>query len=361
MMEFISRLITVREVVQQYHDAQEKGVTAWNGKLNIRPPYQREFVYKEAQEQAVIETVRLNAPLNYMCWVDNGNEEYEVLDGQQRLLSICRYVTSAFSLNFQKFHNLQLDEQEQILDYNLEVKICRGTPSEKLGWFRRINIAGTTLVEQELRNAVYSGPWLSDAKLYFSKPNCEAIRKGGKYLNGSPIRQDYLESVIKWISKGQIEHYMSEHQLDDNADELQSYFEGVIDWIESTFPEYRKEMKGLNWGDLYTRHREKELDPVALETRIQLLLMDEEVQNKKGIWPYVLDNDPSHLQIRFFGEKEKAEAYERQKGICVNCNVKFEREKMQADHITPWSKGGKTVPENCQMLCAECNRRKSNV
>ena len=360
-MEIKLKEISVREVVENYVNNDEDGVVGYNGKLNIRPKYQREFVYKDKQRDAVIDTVRRDFPLNVMYWVDNGNDTYEVLDGQQRTISICEYVKGSFSINYQYFHNLQRDEQEQILDYKLMIYFCKGTDKEKLDWFKTINIAGEKLADQELRNAIYTGEWLTDAKRHFSKNNCAAYGLGGDYLNGSAIRQDYLETAIKWISNDAIEDYMSIHQHDANANELWLYFQSVINWVKVVFPKYRKEMKGIDWGFLYNEYKDTAFDSVKLEEQIKELMLDEDVSNKKGIYLYLLTGKEKYLNIREFTPNQKREAYERQEGICPNCKVHFEIQEMEGDHITPWHSGGKTNAENCQMLCRECNRRKSGI
>jgi hypothetical protein len=216
------------------------------------------------------------------------------------------------------------------------------------------------LTDQELRNAVYHGSWVSDAKRYFSRPNCPAFALGRDYLSGSPIRQDFLETVIRWISKdGNIELFMSKHQQDADATELWAYFETVLDWIRTTFPHYRREMKGVDWGDLYNRYAGDEQNPDELERKVSALMLDDEVGSKKGIYLYLLTGKEKYLSIRSFSESQKREAYERQRGLCPVCKQHFDIGHMEADHIDPWHSGGKTVPANCQMLCLEDNRRKS--
>lgn len=349
--------ITIRELTNGYQDNEEDGVVGFGGKLDIRPPYQREFVYKDKQREAVIDTITKNFPLNVMYWADNGNGTYEVIDGQQRTISICQYVNGDFAYFFKYFHNLQKDEQEQILNYKLMVYLCSGTDSQKLEWFKTINIAGEKLTDQELRNAVYSGSWVSDAKRYFSKNSRPKI--GDEYLNGVANRQEYLETAINWISKGNIVVYMANHQHDPTAIELWNYFSSVISWTKATFPTYRKEMKGIAWGLLYNEFKDQKLDPKKLEQQVADLMQDEDVTNKKGIYEYVLTGKERHLNIRAFTDNQKREAYERQKGICPICTEHYELAGMEADHITPWHLGGKTSADNCQMLCKEDNRRKS--
>ena len=352
--------LTVREIAENYIDNAEDGVIGYNGRLNIRPKYQREFVYDDKKRNAVIETIIKKFPLNVMYWVKNDDGTFEVLDGQQRTISFCQYVTGAFSLNDRAFHNLTHTEQQQILDYEVRVYFCEGNDREKLDWFRIINIAGEKLTDQELRNAVYSGPWLTDAKKRFSKRNCAAYLKGNRYLTGEPIRQDYLETALRWISGGHIEAYMAEHQHEPGANELYSYFLRVIDWVEMTFVKYRREMKGQEWGPLYDRYKDLVIDTAALEKKIADLMADDDVTSKKGIYPYVLTGQEKYLNVRAFDSRMKRTAYEKQKGVCPKCGGTFELEQMEADHITPWSQGGKTLAENCQMLCRDCNRRKSD-
>ena len=353
--------ITVREVVEGYRDNSEEGVVGYGGRLNIRPKYQREFVYDDKKRNAVVETIFKNFPLNIMYWVKNDDGTFEVLDGQQRTISFCQYVCGEFSINNRTFDNLTNTEREQILNYKLTIYFCEGNDREKLDWFRIINIAGEKLTEQELRNAVYTGPWLSSAKTYFSKTNCVAYQLGKEYLKGSPIRQEYLETALKWISGNKIESYMSSHQHQPNANELWIYYQNVINWVKVTFPEYRKEMKGLDWGWLYNNFKDVIYDVEEIENEIKSLMLDDDVTDKKGIYYYVLTREEKSLNIRAFTEGQKREAYEKQKGICAKCYNHFDITQMEADHKIPWSKGGKTNADNCQMLCQKCNREKSNI
>jgi hypothetical protein len=359
--------ISIREVIASYKDSAEEGVTAYNGKLNIRPKYQREFVYKEKQRNAVIETIKNSFPLNVMYWMIREDGGYEVLDGQQRTISIGQYVNGDFSLDDRFFHNLTREEQNNILDYELMIYFCEGTDKERLDWFRIINIAGEKLSDQEIRNAVYTGPWLSDAKLKFSKTNCAAYllaNDGGQLISGSPIRQEYLETALSWINDGEIEDYMAKHQHDKTADELWNYFQNVIAWVREIFTNYRREMSTVPWGALYNQFKGKKFDSKKLEKEISELMQDEDVTKKSGIYEYILTRNEKFLNIRAFTDKMKREAYERQKGICPHCKSenkkkKWEIEEMEADHITPWHEGGKTISKNCQMLCKQDNRTKS--
>jgi len=358
--------IKISEVVKGYTDNHEEGVVAYGGKLDIRPKYQREFVYKDKQRDAVIDTIKKGFPLNVMYWVKTSEESFEVLDGQQRTISIGQYVNGDFSVDFNgrtaMFHNLTQEEKDQILNYELMIYFCEGTDREKLDWFKIINIAGEKLTDQELRNAVYTGTWLSDAKLKFSKSNCAAYllaNDGGALLTGSPIRQEYLQTALSWINDEKIEDYMASHQHDTNADELWEYFQDIIAWIRRVFPNYRKEMATVSWGELYNKFKDEKFDAEKLETKIAQLMQDEDVTKKSGIYPYILTMKEKYLSIRAFTDKMKRESYEKQKGICTHCKERFELSEMEADHIKPWHEGGKTISKNCQMLCKNCNRTKS--
>ena len=351
--------IIVRELAEDYEDNAEDGVIGFGGKLDIRPPYQREFIYKDKQRDAVINTLRKNFPLNVMYWSVRQDGNFEVIDGQQRTISVCQYVKGDFSYQGRYFHNLQDDEQEQILHYKLMVYLCSGTNSERLDWFRTINIAGEKLTDQELRNAVYAGSWVSDVKRYFSKNGCAAFQIGRDYLNGSAIRQEYLETAIKWINEGNIESYMAKHQHDQNANALWIYFQSVITWVKTTFIKKRKFMKGVDWGSLYNQYKDERYDTKKIEEETAQLILDDDVTKKSGIYPYILTRDEKYLSIRAFSDSIRQKIYEKQKGDCIICGNHFEIYQMEADHITPWHEGGKTIEENCQMLCQDDNRRKS--
>lgn len=358
-MQITLKKITIRELAENYaEDAGTGRVSGFGGKLDIRPIYQREFVYKEAQRNAVIDTVFKGFPLNVMYWSDREDGTFEVIDGQQRTISVCRFVAGDFSFDKRYFSNLAADERERFLDYPLMVYVCRGSDSEKLEWFKTINIAGEELTPQELRNAVYAGTWTADAKRYFSRNGCPAFKIGHKYLTGSPIRQEFLETALKWISDGNIEDYMGRHQHDANAEPLWAHFHTVIAWIEKLFPKYFKEMKGVPWGELYAAHKDENFDVQELEEQVETLMADVDVTNKKGIFSYVLGGDERELSVRAFDDRMKREAYQRQRGVCPHCKKHFAIEEMEGDHITPWCEGGKTVAENCQMLCKRCNREK---
>lgn len=359
-MEVRLKEITIKDLVKGYKDHAEEGISGYSGRLDIRPPYQREFVYKEKQREAVIDTVSKKFPLNVMYWAVRDNGDFEIIDGQQRTISICQFVNSDFSYKDRYFHNLSDNEQENILNYELTIYECSGTDSEKLDWFKTINIAGEKLTDQELRNAVYHGSWVTDAKRYFSKSNCPAYQIGSKYLKGSPIRQEYLEIVIRWISTDKIEDYMGVNQHKETAIELWNYFTDIINWIETTFVKYRSDMNGLPWGEFYNKHKDDELNSIDIEKRISKLYEDVELKNTKGIYQYILTGDSKYLNLRTFEDHVKKAIYEKQGGKCKHCHKEFPLNQMHADHIKPWSLGGKTIPQNCQILCQSCNAKKSD-
>ena len=358
--------ITIKDIAAGYTDRGEDGVLGYNGKLNIRPPYQREFVYDDKKRQAVMNTIVKGFPLNVMYWVKNADGTFEILDGQQRTISFCQYISGDFSLDNRYFDNLTQTEKNRILNYKCMIYFCEGNDLEKLERFKTINIAGEKLTDQELRNAVYTGPWLADAKKMFSKNKCAAYNTAFQYVSGSPIRQELLETAIDWISKDDIEGYMAKHQHDPNAFELRNYFRTVVDRAKSVFPIIRKELKSINWAELYEEFHGNIYDAKVLEKRIAELFADDEVTNKKGIYYYVLNGKEKYLNLRAFTESQKRTAYSRQSGICPRCATEHKPtagksrayEEMEADHITPRHLGGKTEIDNCQMLCRECNREK---
>ena len=359
-MKIELKKITVRELSKDYVDNADEGVLGYGCKLDIRPPYQREFIYKNEQRDAVIDTVINGFPLNVMYWAVREDEKFEIIDGQQRTISVCQYIEGVFSYKLKYFHNLQIDEKKKILDYELMIYQCKGTPSEKLEWFKIINTAGEELTSQELRNAVYSGSWVSDAKRHFSKRGCVASKIASDYVRGSAIRQDYLETAIKWISEDNIDEYMAEHQHKQNANLLWQYYQNVITWVETTFPNKRKSMKGVEWGVLYNQYKNKQFNTDEIEAEIKKLILDDDVTKESGIYPYILTGDEKYLSIRAFSDSVKQKVYEKQGGKCVKCNERFELSEMEADHITPWIEDGRTIEENCQMLCKNDNRRKSD-
>ena len=357
--------VTVRELTKHYHDDDEGGVSGYGGRLNIRPAYQREFVYTGKQRDAVINTAIRGLPLNVMYWSKrddgDGDYEFEMIDGQQRTISLAQYVTGAFSYEGKFFHNLTEEERQALLDYRLTIFVCSGPTKERLEWFETINTAGERLTRQELLNAVYAGPWVADSKTYFSRTSCVAQRVADKYVRGSAIRQDFLETAISWSAAGtDVREYMGQRQHNKSAQPLWSEFRAVIDWVEATFPNYRRSMKGADWRTLHREHGARDLDAIALEAELARLIQDDDVTSEKGIYAFALTRDPKHLNIRVFGNRTKQATYERQDAKCARCGTESKIGEMDADHITPWIEGGHTEPSNCQMLCKPCNRSKGS-
>ncbi|MCM1022039.1 MAG: DUF262 domain-containing protein [Muribaculum sp.] len=366
-MDIELKSVKIADLIDGYVNDPDAGVRGFGGKLDIRPPYQREFRYDLKQQQAVIETILKGFPLNIMYWSEDSDGNYEMIDGQQRTLSICEFFTHGFNIEDKDrgtlyFSTLTADEKKAFFDYELTVYFCNGTDKEKLDWFRVINIAGEKLLDQELLNAVYVGPFVTDARRHFSKDGCPAYKTANDLLNGVAREQAYLASILKWAARhdgiAKVDDYMAQHQFDPNANKLWAYFVAIITWVRSTFPKYRKEMKGLDWAEMFDEFGENTYDTATLEKQIHDLMEDDEIMKKAGIYRYVLSGDLHDLSFRAFDKKQKREAYERQKGICVHCGKHFELEGMEADHIKPWKEGGTTVAENCQMLCRNCNRIK---
>lgn len=366
MMKIDLKNIKVSDLVDGYKDKGEEGVRGYGGRLDIRPAFQREFIYEPKERNAVIETVRKNFPLNTMYWAVAG-EDFELMDGQQRTISVCRYVQGEFSVEIDGsprfFGNLTQEKKQQILDYELQVYVCDGTDGEKLDWFKIINIAGKELSHQELRNAIYTGPWLADAKRWFSKSGAPAVQDGrDKLVKGKPLRQEVLETALDWISEGKIEAYMSAHQHDHDAQELWQYWQAVFDWVKRVFPNQdsarARLMYGQPWGKFYNKYKDEPLNAAELEKRIIQLIDDDEVENDRGIYAYLLTGEEKTLNLRTFDEKTKQKTYASQQGMCPTCKKHFTFQEMEADHILPWKDGGKTIPENCQMLCKMDNRTK---
>lgn len=376
-MDITLKEITIRDLFNGYVDNGDTGgVYGYGGKLNIRPSFQRAFVYPEKMQKAVITSILEGFPLNVMYWSVKNDGTYELLDGQQRTLSICRYLDGKFSHDMQFYENKPSDIQEKILSYKLMIYVCKGTDSEKLKWFETINIAGLKLTDQELLNAIYAGPFVQDAKAKLSRPGQGGAAKGKDYINGDVDRQAFMERAIQWIAYSKhwdVAMYMDKHAQDPNANELWLYYCAVIDWIESVFPATDKKLlKGQPWGELYVRFKDLSFDTSKLQSIIDELSEDDDVTHDGGIVQYALakasgtigPKDESGLSIRQFTPSQKKQLYARQKGICPVCaergceQTHYELSEMEADHIKPWSKGGKTEIANGQMLCKFHNNEK---
>ena len=384
-MDITPQKITVRQLAEGFREGgYDEGVVGYGGNLDIRPPYQREFVYEGDDQKAVIKTALNNYPLNVMYWADNGGGKYEVLDGQQRTISLCRFVQPVgFSIDYNGkphiFSGLPEDVRAALLNYELLVYFCRGNPSEKLEWFQIINIAGKELSTQEIRNAVYCGTWVASAKKHFSRPGSgAAVIADGYYKEDTKRRvnrQWLLEKAMKWVwnirTDAEICSRMNQERDKPNADELRQEFKAIIDWAAETFPSpatYKKEMPFVDWGELYHAHRDKQFDAVAIAERIKQLMADEDITSRKGIFAYVLDDDVSHLFIRAFDADVKSVVWEKQGRKCGYCKApisdKCTREaelpldQAHADHYDSWRDGGKTEIENCVVACRHCNLAK---
>ncbi|MFA5012266.1 MAG: DUF262 domain-containing protein [Ignavibacteria bacterium] len=388
-MKIYLKPITIREIVENYKDSAEEGVVGYNGKLNIRPAYQREFIYKPDQRNEVIRTIMRGYPntafpLNVMYWAKTNNNQYELIDGQQRTISFCQFFNMEFSIILdgmpKKFDNLSPEKKEYFLNYELQIYVCEGTPEQRLEWFSIINIAGEPLTSQELLNANYTGTWLSSAKRYFMKSNSAAYGLANKYIDieANQSRGKGLETAIKWISSNNVKQYMADHQNDENADVLWLHFKKVIEWIQKNFIDYHREMKGLDWGQLYDKYFDITYNPRIISKQVQELITDPYITNSKGIFEYILGSsvDTKLLEVRIFDDATKKFVYTKQTEKAVRKNTSncplcaighvsnkhriWNLNEMDADHVAAWSKGGKTIKKNCQMLCKTHNQAKGN-
>ncbi|OBY50706.1 HNH endonuclease [Haemophilus parainfluenzae] len=378
--------ITVDEICKGfvYNELEGKGLFGLSGKLTIQPEYQRNYIYADGKKDvAVIESILKGYPLGLIYFNQIGDEQYEVLDGQQRITSIGRFVKNKFAIKDengmeQYFDSLADNIKQKISETKLLIYICQGEEKEIKEWFKTINIAGVSLNEQELLNAVYSGKFVTLAKEEFSNSQNANIQKWSSYVRGTVNRQDFLATALAWVSKGDVSEYMAIHRQDDNINELKNYFTTVIDWASNTFMTVEKEMQGLEWGRLYETYGKTAYDPAKLHEKVTALYADPYVKNRKGIFEYVLggETDKTLLDIRIFDEATKRATYKtqteeaKQAGIsnCPLCAVGdnanktklWELKEMEADHVSPWSKGGATSKENCEMLCKSHNRSKGN-
>lgn len=378
--------LTIRDICNGfvYNEYEGKGLFGWSGKLTIQPEYQRNYIYNDGKKDvAVINSLMNGYPIGLLYFVKVAEDKYEVLDGQQRITSIGRYVTDKFAIKDangieQYFCGLDKTEKDKFNNIPLTIYICEGEEQEIKEWFKTINIVGVPLNEQELLNAIYSGQFVTKAKEIFSNSQNANIQKWGAYIKGNVIRQDYLRTALDWVSKGNIDAYMSQHRYDDNINELKTYFDTVIDWINTVFTDVIKEMCGLEWGRLYEEYHANPYDPADVSKKLNELYVDDFVDDKKGICEYILGGcqDTKLLNVRIFDERIKRTVYNQQTtaakaaGIsnCPYCALGNGEEKtkiwdlkdMDADHITAWSKGGATDISNCQMLCKTHNRAKGN-
>lgn len=380
--------ITVKEICDGfvYNELEGKGLFGLSGKLTIQPEYQRNYIYASdggKREMAVIESVLKEYPIGLIYFNKVSDDKFEVLDGQQRITSLGRFITDKFAINDengspQYFSGMAKDKQARILNTKLLIYECVGTESQIKEWFKTINIAGVPLNEQELLNAVYSGPFVTLAKAEFSNSQNANIQKWSAYIKGSANRQDFLERALDWVSKGNIGDYMSRHRNDKNITELKTYFNSVIDWVSSVFTDVESEMRGLEWGRLYEEYHKKAYDPKKVSAEVHKLYADPYIKNRKGIFEYILGGsiDTKLLEVRVFDDATKKLTYAEQTAAaekkhisnCPLCAVGHDANKdkiwgfaeMEADHVSAWSKGGATSAKNCEMLCKTHNRAKGN-
>lgn len=378
--------ITVEQICKGfvYNEYEGKGLFGLSGKLVIQPEYQRNYIYADGKRDvAVIESLLKGYPLGLIYFVKVAEDKFEVLDGQQRITSVGRYLTGKFPVMDDNgipryYSGLAEDQQKKINDTMLTIYVCQGEESEIKEWFRTINIVGVPLNEQELSNAIHSGPFVTKAKEEFSNSQNANIQKWSAYISGDVKRQDYLRAALSWVSKGNIDAYMSKHRYDDNINELKAYFISVIDWVSSVFTDVESEMRGLPWGDYYEKYHSNSYNPAEVHTKLQELYSDFYVKNRKGVYEYILGGcqDTKLLDVRIFDDVTKKTVYMKQTkqaqadGVsnCPLCALGsdnnhtriYKQNEMDADHVTAWSNNGATDISNCTMLCKTHNRAKGN-
>jgi hypothetical protein len=386
MKTTLKTTITVRELCEGfvYNELEGKGLFGLSGKLVIQPEYQRNYVYaQEKKDVAVIESILKGYPLGLIYFNKTGENVFEVLDGQQRITSIGRFVTNKFAVKDehgteQFFESIAEDKKKKILETTLLVYECEGAESEIKEWFRTINIVGVPLNDQELLNAVYSGPFVTRAKEEFSNSQNANIQKWSAYVKGSVNRQDFLARALAWVSHGEVGEYMSMHRFDTQIDELKTYFTSVLNWVSGVFHDVESEMCGLDWGRLYEMYHKKAYDPAQVSEDVRRLYADPYVKKRSGVFEYILGGkvDTKLLEVRVFDEATKKMVYTKQTmeansagvsncplcalGHDANKTKVWKQDEMDADHVSAWSKGGSTSLENCQMLCKTHNRAKGN-
>jgi hypothetical protein len=379
--------ITVADICDGfvYNQLEGKGLYGLSGKLTIQPEYQRNYIYADGggrKEQAVIHSLLKGYPLGLIYFNKVAKDKFEVLDGQQRITSVGRFVTNKFAImdddNPKNFDSVAANQQAKIRDSKLLIYECEGTETDIKKWFETINIAGVPLSDQELLNAIYSGPFVTLAKAEFSNSQNANIQKWSAYIKGSANRQEFLERALDWVSKGDIDGYMNAHRNVGNINELKTYFNSVIDWVSTVFKDVKKEMQGLEWGKLYEQHHSESYDPQKVSADVRRLYGDPYVKKKRGIFECILggQQDTKLLEVRVFDDATKHSVYEKQtsaakaksKSNCPLCAVGhdanksriYELDEMDADHVSAWSKGGDSSSKNCQMLCITHNRAKGN-
>ena len=378
--------ITVEDICEGfvYNELEGKGLFGLSGKLTIQPEYQRNYIYADGKKDvAVIKSILNGYPLGLIYFVKVSEDNFEILDGQQRITSIGRYVKNKFAVKDennmeQYFDGIALDKQSKILKTKLTIYECEGEESEIKKWFQTINISGVPLNNQELNNAIFSGPFVTLAKAEYSNSQNANVQKWSAYIKGIVDRQQFLERALDWVSKGNITDYMSKHRYDNNINELKNYFSSVLDWVSAIFSDVEDEMRGLEWGRLYEEFHKNAYDPKKISKQLKELYGDPYIKNRRGIFEYILggSSDTKLLNVRIFDEATKKSVYSKQtsdaktknKSNCPLCCLGNDNNKikiwsikeMDADHITAWSKGGETMKSNCQMLCKTHNKVKGN-
>jgi len=386
MKTILKTNITVKDICEGfvYNELEGKGLFGLSGRLTIQPEFQRNYIYaEEGKEAAVIDSVLKGYPLGLIYFHKAGADEFEVLDGQQRITSVGRFVNDKFAIKDenglqQNFSGMAKNKKDRIWETKLLIYECEGEESEIKDWFKTINIAGIPLRNQELLNAVYSGPFVTAAREEFSNRQNANTQKWSAYISGSANRQDFLERALEWVSKGNVEGYMTLHRRDKNITELKKYFNSVIDWVSNVFIDVESEMRGLEWGRLYEQYHKKAYDPAKVSKEVRKLYGDPYIKNRKGIFEYILGGsvDTKLLEVRVFDDATKKAVYATQtakaekkgESNCPYCAIGHDANKskiwsfgeMEADHVSAWSKGGATSIKNCQMLCKTHNRAKGN-
>lgn len=378
--------ITIKDICEGfvYNELEGKGLFGLAGKLTIQPEYQRNYIYADGKRDvAVIESILKGYPLGLIYFNKVSKDLLEVLDGQQRITSFGRFVTNKFAIQDQRgmqqyFDGIAADQRKKILETKLLIYECEGEETEIKDWFKTINIYGVPVNHQEILNAVYSGPFVTLGKAEFSNTQNANIQKWSAYISGSANRQDFLERALEWVSKGNVDEYMSRHRHDKNINELKAYFNSVIDWVSTVFSDVETEMRGLEWGRLYETYHHASYNPTKVSKQVRELYADPYVKNRKGIFEYILggSTDTKLLDVRVFDDATKKSVYATQtakaekkgESNCPLCALGHDANKtklwkladMDADHVTAWSKGGTTDAKNCQMLCKTHNRAKGN-
>ena len=379
IMNIHEHKIPICDIIEGYCDNDNGQVVGMGGMLNIRPPYQREYIYSGNSKfkESLIQSIYLDRPISliYFAKSDHADYDYELLDGQQRIITICKFIVDrSFAVSIRKdepqyWQGLTREDQERILNYKLHVHVCEGDSHDLMEWFQTINTGAKELSPQEIRNSIYNGTWVTNAKYYFTKKGNQA-NMCNKYISGKRERQEHLEKILQWkvgsAQDAQIRAYMAKHRREPDAKALWQYFRDVYDWIERTFGVdidancWRKPMRQVDWGWLYSEFAEIEFDSQEIIAKVDhLFKCDSKEISHKGIYIFVLAGEEKYLNLRAFKPEQRLAAYERQGGKCAITERELPIEEMEADHIKPWSEGGKTDDDNCQMVCRAAHQKKT--